>query len=145
MTIVLPATLATAAACAFINIWLAVRVGQMRRLHAVSVGDGGNMAVIARMRAHANFVENAPFVLLLMALVELARGPSPWIWAVGALFAIGRVAHGLGMDSWKPGRAIGVAITMLVLAGLGIAGALTAYDAAPKPVEAVPIETIPAA
>lgn len=145
MTIVLPATLATAAACAFINIWLAVRVGQVRRAHQVSVGDGGNIAVIARMRAHANFVEYAPFVLILMALIELAKGPSLWGWGVGALFVAGRIAHGLGMDSWKPGRGIGVAITMIVLAALGLYGALTAYDAAPPPTEAVPVEGTPAA
>jgi hypothetical protein len=145
MTIVLPATLATAAACAFINIWLALRVGQVRRVHRVSVGDGGNLSVIARMRAHANFVEYAPFVLVLMALIELAKGPSLWGWGVGALFVVGRVAHGLGMDSWKPGRSIGVAITMLVLAALGIYGAITAYDVAPRPAEAVPMEGAPAA
>lgn len=144
MTIVLPATLATAAACALINLWLAIRVGQMRTAHKVSVGDGGNMAVIARMRAHANFVENAPFVLILMALIELAKGPSLWGWGVGAVFVVARIAHGLGMDTWKPGRSIGTGLTFLVLAALGIYGAYTAYQITP-PMQGVPVEITPAA
>lgn len=144
MTIILPATLATAAACAFINLWLAVRVGQVRTSEKVSLGDGGNVAVIARMRAHANFSEFAPIVLILMALIELAKGPSLWGWGVGAVFVVARIAHGLGMDTWKPGRSIGTALTFLVLVTLGLYGAYTAYQITP-PASNVPIEVVPAA
>ncbi|URW75244.1 MAPEG family protein [Sphingomonas donggukensis] len=118
MTIILPASLCTAAACALINLWLAIRVGQMRRLHNVSVGDGGNMAVIARMRAHANFTEYAPVVLILLALLELARGTSWIVWGYGFAFVVARLCHGVGMDTWKPGRGIGVVVTMLVMVAL---------------------------
>ncbi|MHA6721546.1 MAPEG family protein [Sphingomonas sp. RS2018] len=115
MTIVLPTALATAAACGIINLWLAIRVGQVRRSQNVSVGDGGDMAVIARMRAHANFTEYAPIVLILLALVELARGPALHLWGYGAVFVVARICHGLGMDTWKPGRGIGVGLTMLIM------------------------------
>ncbi len=144
MTILLPATLATAAACALLNLWLAIRVGQVRTSEKVSVGDGGNMKVIARMRAHANFVEFAPFVLILMALLELANGPSTWGWAVGGVFVVGRIAHGLGMDTWKPGRSIGTILTMLVLLALALYAVVTIATHASVP-EGTPIETVPAA
>jgi uncharacterized membrane protein YecN with MAPEG domain len=36
------------------------------------VGDLGIPVLRARMRAHANFVEYTPFVLILMALLEYA-------------------------------------------------------------------------
>ena len=146
MTIILPASLATAAACALINLWLAIRVGQMRRAHKVSVGDGGNMAVIARMRAHANFTEYAPIVLILLALLELAKGTSPFAWGYGFAFVIARICHGLGMDTWRPGRAIGVALTMLVMVMLAGECAWTAYAGAPAaPGGALTIEAVPAA
>lgn len=145
MTIILPASLATAAACGLINLWLAIRVGQMRRLHQVSVGDGGNMAVIARMRAHANFTEFAPIVLILLALLELARGTSPYLWAGGFAFVIARICHGVGMDTWKPGRAIGVALTMLILLLLIGACVWTIYTGAPGGGDAITIENVPAA
>ncbi len=56
-TILLPITLVTAGAAAIINLWLALRTGAVRRASKVDVGDGGNEALIRRMRAHANFVE----------------------------------------------------------------------------------------
>lgn len=128
MTIVLPATLATAAASGFINLWLAMRVGQVRRAEKVSIGDGGNLAVIARMRAHANFVEFTPFILVLIALIELAEGPSAWLWLCGGVLVLARIAHGLGMDSWKPGRPIGTAITLLLLVILSIEAGVAAFN-----------------
>ena len=146
MTIILPASLATAAACAIINLWLATRVGQVRRLHKVSVGDGGNMAVVARMRAHANFTEYAPVVLILLALLELAKGTSPFAWGYGVAFVIARICHGVGMDTWKPGRAIGVVLTMLIMLLLAGECAWTAYAGAPATgAGAIAIEAVPAA
>ena len=53
----LPLTLTMAAAAGLINIWLAIRIGQVRTSQKVSVGDGGNEFVIRRMRAQANFVD----------------------------------------------------------------------------------------
>ena len=142
MPIALTATLATAAACALINIWLAIRVAQVRRSERVSIGDGGNLRVIARMRAHANFIEYAPIVLILLALVELANGTSAWVWACGAAFVAGRIAHGVGMDMWKPGRGIGIALTLLVTLALAVTAALAALDTRARPngarIEAVP-------
>jgi uncharacterized membrane protein YecN with MAPEG domain len=120
---ILPITLTVAGAAALINIWLMIRVGQVRTSEKVSIGDGGNEKVIRRMRAHSNYVESAPFVLLLVAAIELASAASPiWLWIVGGLYLLGRVAHGVGMDDGKfgKGRMIGTIVTLLVLLGLGI-------------------------
>jgi len=67
-----PITLATAAAAVALNIWLGARVVRSRRDHGVRIGDGGNEAVLRRMRAQANFIENAPFFLILLALWAVA-------------------------------------------------------------------------
>ncbi|ASK89517.1 MAPEG family protein [Sphingorhabdus sp. SMR4y] len=120
---ILPITLTVAGAAALINIWLMVRVGQVRGSEKVSVGDGGNEKVLRRMRAHSNYIESAPFVLLLVAAIELASATSPtWLWVVSGLYLLGRVAHGVGMDDGKfgKGRMVGTLITMLVLLGLGV-------------------------
>ncbi len=127
---ILPITLTVAGAAALINIWLMVRVGQVRTSEKISVGDGGNEKVIRRMRAHSNYIESAPFVLLLVAAIELASATSPiWLWIVGGLYLLGRVAHGVGMDDGKfgKGRMIGTIVTMLVLLGLGIYAILIPY------------------
>lgn len=126
--IILPVALATAAACALINLWLAIRVGQARHAANVSIGDGGDARLIARMRAQANFVEYAPFVLILLALVELAVGTHWWLTAAGGLFVVARILHPLGMDgAWKAGRAIGIVLTFLILVALAGVAATIPY------------------
>jgi len=114
----LPIALVTAGAAALLNFWLGLRVSRLRISEKILVGDGGNPRMIARMRAHLNFAEYAPLVLILIALIELARGTQTWLWAVAALFIVGRVLHAFGMDGWRLGRMLGIAITMLTMLGL---------------------------
>jgi uncharacterized membrane protein YecN with MAPEG domain len=132
-------TLIIAAAAALLNIWLAVRVGRVRTSEQVSVGDGGNEAVIRRMRAHANFVEYTPFFLILLGLVELAWGSNIWLWGAAILFILGRIAHGFGMDGIGKLRAFGTISTLLVLLGLAIYALVIAYSGT----SFVGMETVP--
>ena len=127
MAIVLPVTLTAAAAAAIINLWLSIRVGQMRIKHKVSIGDdGAGGPLTARMRAQLNFVENTAFFLVLVAAIELSGRGDPWLAWVVALYMIGRDAHGFGMDggTLAKGRSIGVLITMLTLLGLAAVAVL---------------------
>lgn len=122
----LTTTLSLAAAAAIINFWLALRCGQVRAKAKISIGTGGNELLERRMRAQLNFVENTPWVLILIAGIELAARGGAWLAPVGAVFMLGRVAHGLGMDGGRfgIGRSIGTAITMLTQLGLAIAAVL---------------------
>lgn len=128
---ILPITLTITGAAALLNIWLARRVGQMRMTHKVSIGDGGNEALIARMRAQANFVEYTPFVLILIGLIELAEGSRVWLWVVGVVYILARIAHGFGMDRPRPDplrlRMIGVITTALILFGLALYAIVLPY------------------
>jgi uncharacterized membrane protein YecN with MAPEG domain len=125
--IILPISLTIAAGAALLNLWLTVRVGRMRGTEKVSIGDGGSEPLIRRMRAHSNFVENTAFVLILLALVELGIGSSIWLWAVGALYLVGRILHALGMDGMMWGRMAGTVITMLTQLGLAITALFIVY------------------
>ena len=129
MGIILPVTLTAAAAAAIINLWLSIRVGQLRLKHKISIGDdGAGGPLTARMRAQLNFVENTAFVLVLIAAIELTGKGEQWLAWVAAVYMLGRVAHGLGMDGGTlgKGRSIGVIITMLTQLGLAIAAVLIA-------------------
>ena len=116
----LPVTLTIAAGAALVNLWLMIRCGQARTKGGVSIGDGGDEFLIRRMRAHANFVESAPFVLVLIAALEATGGTNNWLWGLGILYIVGRLAHGLGMDggSLGKGRMVGTLITFVTLIGL---------------------------
>ena len=148
MGLFLPVTLTAAAAAALINLWLAVRVGQMRgatktihgddgggpltrRMRAMTKtihGDDSGGPLSRRMRAQLNFVENTPFVLVLIAAIEITGKGAPWLAWVAGIYMLGRVAHGMGMDAetgTKP-RMMGTLITMLTLLGLAVMATLIA-------------------
>ena len=128
---ILPITLTIAAAAALLNIWLSARVVRLRRVHKIGVGDGGNESVMRRMRAHANFAENTPLFLILLALLELAGGNGWVLWGAGIAFILARIAHGIGMDgpAYRWWRMIGMSLTtalVLLLAGYAV---LVSYQA----------------
>ena len=124
--ILLPATLSAAASLALVNIWLSMRIGKVRTTEKISIGDGGHDLLSRRMRAQLNFAENTPLVLILIAAIEIAGRGGMWLKAVGAIYALGRVAHGIGMDggSLERGRMIGTIVTMLTLLGLAVIAVL---------------------
>lgn len=123
---ILPTTLAMAAAAALINIWLAMRCGRVRGKESISIGTGGSDLMERRMRAQLNFVENTPWVLALVALLELAGKGGQWLAIVAAVYMLGRIAHALGMDpdGFAKGRTIGTLITLLAQLGLAVVAAL---------------------
>ncbi len=126
----LPITLTLAAAAALINLWLMIRCGQARTSEKISVGDGGSEFLIRRMRAHSNFTESAPIVLILIGALEATGGTSNLLWAVGIAFIIGRLAHGLGMDGGVlgKGRMIGTLLTFLTLIVLAVMALVRVYS-----------------
>ncbi|WP_395611693.1 MAPEG family protein [Allosphingosinicella sp.] len=122
---VLPITLTIAAAAAVLHIWLAGRVSALRNSQKVSIGDGGNEALIRRMRAHANYGENAPIFLILLALLELAGGDPRILWGAAILFVIARILHAFGMDRPHPSKLrmfgmIGSTLALVILLGYAI-------------------------
>jgi len=128
---VLPITLTMAAALAFVHIWLAIRCSMVRIKQKVLVGDGGNPIMLARMRAHANFTENAPLFLILLGLNELADGSGRWLWWVGIVFIAARISHALGMDPNRPNvlRGGGMLLTIATLVVLAASAIRLAYEA----------------
>ena len=127
----LPISLTLAAACALVNLWLAVRCVRIRFKERALHGDAGHPLLAQRMRAQANFTEYTPILLILTALVELAIGSPLWLWIVAAAYAAARVAHGFGMDRANPNllRAGGALITWAATAGLAAAALYAAYHA----------------
>ena len=87
-----------AALFALFFVALSLRVIRFRRSARISLGDGGDDELRRRTRVHANFAEYVPLTLVLMALAEL-QGQSGWsIHAIGALLAVGRLAHAYGVS-----------------------------------------------
>jgi uncharacterized protein len=123
---ILPVTLTFAAVAALLNLWLALRLAPLRVGRRISIGHGGDPLCEARMRAHANYVEYTPFILILIALIEFARGWALGLWIIGAVYMLARILHAFGMERPAPNalRVAGVAVTfvtLVVLAGWALA------------------------
>lgn len=128
MPIILPISLSAIAAAAILNIWLGFRIGKLRGEHKIIHGDDAGGPLTRRMRAQLNYVENTPFVLLLVAGIELAGHGGTWLVAVVAIYLLARVAHAIGMDAEgsHQARFIGTLVTLLTLLGLAIYAVLIA-------------------
>jgi uncharacterized membrane protein YecN with MAPEG domain len=98
---------------------LMFRVGQVRLGKKINLGDGGDKDLISRIRAHGNFTENAPLLLVgLLALASLSAPPIV-LHIFGASFTIGRVLHAMGMaGTLKQGRLIGTVTALLSYVGM---------------------------
>jgi len=97
---------------------LMYRVGQVRSGKKINLGDGGDDLMLARIRAHGNFTENAPLALLgLFGLAMLNAAPIA-LHIFGAAFFIGRVLHAMGMAKvFGQGRLVGTLLTLLTYVG----------------------------
>lgn len=125
---ILQTTLSLAAAAAIMNIWLAFRTGRLRHHAKILHGDGGHPLLMQRMRAQANFVENTPFVLILVAAIEMTGKGGTWLAIVGSVYLLARISHAFGMDraDSNPLRGIGFLVTALTLIGLSTMAVLIA-------------------
>jgi len=69
------------------------------------------------MRAQANFIENAPFFLILLGGLEISGANRLALGVIAAAFILARIAHPIGMDGphlvrW---RAMGMITSVLAL------------------------------
>ena len=106
-----------------LNVPLMLRVGRGRLAKKINLGDGGDADMIARVRAHGNFIENAALSLIALFALAMLNGSQVMMHILGSAFIIGRVLHALGMaGKFGQGRLIGTLLTLLfyIVSGLYI-------------------------
>ena len=103
---------------------LAALVVTHRRRAGVGLGAGGDSGLERAIRVHANFVEYAPLVVILMGLAELCGAPGWLLHGCGAPFVVARVWHAAGLSrksGVSGGRFFGTLVTWVVLLVLSLA------------------------
>ena len=130
----LPVTAFFAGLFGFFYIGLSVLVILKRYNLRLALGDGGDMGITRRIRAHANFAEYVPFCLILLGINELEKKPGWLVATLAALLLLGRLSHAYGLivaEAANPQnikfRQIGMVSTFAVLS---IASALLVLGAA---------------
>lgn len=86
-------TLIFAAIFGILHVVFTLRVGAYRFSSKISLGDGGDKELRNRIRAHGNFIENAPMALLLLLLNELNGLGQGALIALGCVFLAARLLH----------------------------------------------------
>lgn len=124
----IPITLLYASVFAVFALVLSFRAGSFRGKTGVSVlfGSPANMELAERVRVHQNFLEYVPMVLIVMGAIEANGGSSLFLYVVGDLLIVARIAHAVGLkhdNMAHIGRLIGAggtALITLVVAGYGL-------------------------
>jgi uncharacterized membrane protein YecN with MAPEG domain len=107
-----------AALVALLLVVLALRISRFRMRLGVGIGDGGDQPLSRAIRVHANAVEWAVPVLLLLLVAELNRAAPLLLHVCGIALIVGRVLHGIALgrrSGPSPGRFAGIMITWIVL------------------------------
>ncbi|MFA0810077.1 MAPEG family protein [Microbulbifer epialgicus] len=110
--------------CAFLIVYLALRVVQFRRTKRVGIGTGDDRSNEVRVRVHANAVEYTPIALLLLLVAELGGLSHVWLHVFGISFVLSRIFHAYGLTAGKGGthmgRFWGTLISWVVILALAV-------------------------
>jgi len=124
----IPITLMYASIMAVFALVLSFFAGSARGKSGQSVlfGEPTNLELAEKVRRHQNFLEYVPILLILFGAIELSGGSSMFLYIVGDLLIVARIAHAIGLkhdNMGHPGRLIGAggtALLTLVTAGYGL-------------------------
>jgi uncharacterized membrane protein YecN with MAPEG domain len=113
-------TMLTAAVLGLIYFALSVWVVRQRWVANLSLGlPADPKSPLFRIgRAHSNFAEYVPFLLLMMFFLESTGAAAGGLRAVGIVLVIGRIAHTLGILEHRapnPARIVGVLLNFGLL------------------------------
>ena len=118
---------------------LSIRVIGLRGNPAFSFiahGKGDDELLQRAIRAHGNFTEYVPMMLILLAFLELSDASELQLHLLGGAFLLGRVMHGICMGFMRsnmPLRVGGTALTLfpLVAAAIALIAEYLAYPLSP--------------
>jgi uncharacterized membrane protein YecN with MAPEG domain len=124
----MPISLTYASIFTLFALVLSFRAGSFRGKTGVSVlfGNPPNMDLAERVRAHQNFLEYVPMIVIVMGAIEANGGSPMFLYVVGDLLILARIAHAVGLkhdNMAHKGRMIGAGGTLLITvatAGYGL-------------------------
>lgn len=125
-----PITAFYAGLLAILFFYLSVLVIRGRRNKNISLGDGGDKHFQQVIRAHGNFSEYTPIVLVLLLIAEINGSDGVLLHCTGSALLFGRFIHAFGLrrhtgTSWQ--RVVGMLATFGSLVGLAILNIMILY------------------
>ena len=111
---------------ALLYVVLGLQVSRLRRGHRVLFGDGDNIKLRSAIRAHANFTEYVPIIVLMVAMLEMSGMPALRVHLLMGGLLVARLMHPLGMYvgprtlQFQIYRVGGITLNWLVLVGAAV-------------------------
>lgn len=111
---------------ALLYLVLGLQVSRLRRGNRVLFGDGDNIKLRSAIRAHANFAEYVPIIVLMVALLEISGMAATRVHLLMAILLLARLLHPLGMYvgprtlRFQICRVGGILLTLLVLVAAAV-------------------------
>jgi uncharacterized membrane protein YecN with MAPEG domain len=111
---------------ALLYVVLGLQVSRLRRGNRVVFGDGDNIKLRSAIRAHGNFAEYVPIIVLLVGLLEMSGTPATRIHLLMGGLLVARLLHPLGMyvgprsTQFQVYRVGGILLTWLVLVAAAV-------------------------
>jgi len=106
---------------ALLYLVLGLQVSRLRRGHRVLFGDGDNIKLRSAIRAHANFAEYVPLIVLMVAMLEISGMPAMPVHLLMGALLVARLLHPLGLYvgprtlQFQICRVGGISLTLLVM------------------------------
>jgi uncharacterized membrane protein YecN with MAPEG domain len=124
MNAIIPVTAAVyAALVGLLGAALTINVIVNRVRSGVDAGDGGVARLTQAIRAHANFTEQAPLALIVIALAEVLGARTMVVHILGAALLAARLASAYALNrslGQSPLRQFGGGVSVLVLAAASV-------------------------
>lgn len=98
----MPTTALYAGLSALLLLYFSVAVIRCRVQHKVALLDGGVDILSRHCRAHANFTEYAPMVLILLAVCEMGAASPILLHCIGLALLVGRILHFYSLTVREP-------------------------------------------
>jgi uncharacterized protein len=113
-----------AALLGFLGAALTVNVILNRVRSGINAGDGGVPALAQAIRAHANFVEQAPIAVIVLGLAEVSGARALVVNILGVALIAARLASAYALNrtlAQSPLRQFGGGVSVLILAAASVA------------------------
>lgn len=104
------------------QVALSITTSYFRAKREIDYGDNNDLSMLKVIRAHGNFVEYVPMVLIAMAASELMGAPGWLLVTCGCVVVFSRVTHAAHMFGYggQASRAVGAGLTTLVMIVLAV-------------------------
>ena len=118
----LPITMTFTGILLLVQVGLSITTSTYRAKLDIALGDDGNPAMLKAIRAHGNFIEYVPILLIAMGVSESAGAPGWLLVAAGCVMVVSRLSHAANMLGYSGQftRLFGAGLTTLLMSAFAI-------------------------